>query len=253
MRSYFSTNLLWTGLHFAARAGQIESLHTGGSRFDIEHRGYVLGAILSAANFLEAMINELYQDAHDGHGVTGDGYLAPLSAETQLMLAQLWAGTDDGSKLRPLQKYELVLTAAKQAPLDRGAQPSQDAQLVVQLRNAIAHYKPATISADEPADIERRLRWKFPDNVLMAGAGNPWWPSHCLGFGCAQWACDSAFALAELLSNELGIRPNYKRVSEEGWQGYGRRPDDLSDGHSSVRQRAISWCRALLRRRQRQD
>jgi len=65
-------------MHQAARAGEIERAYGGGDpRFDIEHHGCVLSAVIDSAAFLEAMVNELYQDAADGHGFTGDGYLAP--------------------------------------------------------------------------------------------------------------------------------------------------------------------------------
>jgi len=96
------------------------------------------------------MINELYQDAHDDHGTAGDGYIAPLSESTRQALAQLWTGTAEGSKLRPLEKYQLLLVTAGHSPLERGAQPYQDADLVIQLRNVIAHYQPKDLAADSP-------------------------------------------------------------------------------------------------------
>ena len=65
--------------------------------------------------------------------------------------------------------------------------------------------------------MERRLRGKFADNALMAGSGNPWWPDHCLGHGSSQWAYESALALANGVSEALGIEPNYRRHLESGW------------------------------------
>ncbi|MBA3244195.1 MAG: hypothetical protein H0T61_03365 [Actinobacteria bacterium] len=224
MRHYFSTYLLWAAEDNAARAGAIEAVHEGGSRFDIEHQGLVLGTILGAANFLEAMINELYQDAHDDHGTAGDGYIAPLSESTRQALAQLWTGTAEGSKLRPLEKYQLLLVTAGHSPLERGAQPYQDADLVIQLRNVIAHYQPKDLAADSPTRMEQRLRGKFAENVLMAGAGNPWWPSHCLGYGCASWAWQSALAFSDAVANAVGVTPNYRRLRTDHWKGFGREP-----------------------------
>ena len=58
MRNYFSTYLLWTARDFASKAAAIEDAHTGDSRFDIEHRAYVLGSVISAASFLDAMVDE---------------------------------------------------------------------------------------------------------------------------------------------------------------------------------------------------
>jgi hypothetical protein len=78
------------------RAGRLEDANGAGTRFDIAHRGYVLSSVLASASFLEAVINEMYQDAHDGHGVSGDGYIAPLQEKTRHMMAQLWRAADEG-------------------------------------------------------------------------------------------------------------------------------------------------------------
>jgi hypothetical protein len=224
MRHYFSTYLLWGSEDCALRAGAIEARHssTDRSRFDIEHHALVLTAILSAANFLEAMINELYQDAHDDHGISGDGYIAPLPAETRTALAALWAGTAEGSKLSSLEKYQLLMISAGRKPLDRGAQPYQDAALVVRLRNTIAHYQPRSVGAYESSPLEDQLRGKFPENRLMAGSGNAWWPSHALGHGCATWAWKSALALADAVVDAVGVTPNYRRHRPDGWTSLGQ-------------------------------
>lgn len=59
-----------------------------------------------------------------------------------------------------------------------------------------------------------RTEWRivymgmFPDNKLMAGSGNPWWPDHALGHGCAEWAHRFAKALADLVMETIGIETN---------------------------------------------
>jgi hypothetical protein len=219
IRHYFSTHLLWTAFHASDKAREIEDAHTGRSRFDIEHSSYVLSAIVSAAGFLEATVNEFYKDADDEHGLTNDGYLAPLSTQVVKAMAATWRGTGDGSKLNALEKWQLMLVFADRSPLDRGRAPYQDAQLVTQLRNAILHYRPEHVAADEPHRMEERLRGKFADNRLMEGSGNAWWPDHGLGHGCAEWAARSALAFADQICAELGIRPNYQRVADSGWHG----------------------------------
>jgi hypothetical protein len=217
LRHYFSTHLLWTGFHASGKAREIEDAHTGRSRFDIEHSSYVLSAIVSAAGFLEAAVNEFFQDAHDEHGLRDDGYLVPLAAQTVKAMAATWRGTGEGSKLKALEKWQLMLVFADREPLDRGRAPYQDAQLVTQLRNAILHYRPEHVAADEPHKMEERLRGRFADNRLMEGSGNAWWPGHCLGHGCAEWAARSALAFADHICNELGISPNYRRIADRGW------------------------------------
>jgi hypothetical protein len=218
MRHYFSTHLLWMAFQASGRAEQIEDAHTGEPTFDIEHHSYVLTAIASAAGFLEAAINELFQDAHDRHGLTDDGYLAPVQADAITAMAATWRGTDQGVKLSALEKWQLLLIFSGREPLDRGAAPYQDAHFVTRLRNMILHFRPESVAVDEVHRLEGGLRGRFAENRLMAGSQNPWWPSHCLGHGCAEWAAQSVVAFSDRVCGELSIEPNYQRVAEH-WHG----------------------------------
>ena len=74
MRVYFSSYHLWAAKHLMELATDIEQGHTGGSVFDIKHRAYVTKSILSSVAFIEAAINEVFQDAFDGH----ESYLSTL-------------------------------------------------------------------------------------------------------------------------------------------------------------------------------
>jgi len=219
MRGYFSTYFLWDAQHQAELARQMEAVHVGESRFSIEHRGYVLSSLVASAAFLETMVNELYRDAVDGHA----SYVAPLGGECLARMATLWEETNGGRTLEPLERYERLLEFAGAPPLDRGARPYQDAALVVRLRNAIIHYQPEDVSPTyEPHAFERSLRGRFPDNALMAGSGNPWWPDHALGYGCAVWAQRSVKALTEHVADALGLTPNYRSL--EGREGFWQKP-----------------------------
>lgn len=227
MRHYFSSYLLWTAQHLSELAGEIERHHQGQSRFDVEHRAYVLGSVQAAQGFLEGMVNELFQDAHDGHGTTGDGYLAPLSRQAQERMRLVWESTGQGF-LAPLEKYQVLLASVGLARLDTGAQPFQDAAILVKLRNALVHYRPESVAADDAHLLERQLRSRFPENRLMEESGNPWWPSHCLGYGCAEWAHRTAKALADRVVDQIGVRPNYRRNEQGDWFGRPPGPEGAS-------------------------
>lgn len=210
MRNYFSTYMLWASKDFASKAGAIEANHDGDSRFDIEHRAYVLAAVTNAAAFLEAMVNELFQDAADDHGSSSDGYVAPLSPRTRELMREWWVASGEGFE-RLLDKIQLLLVFAEKDQFERGAQPFQDAALLIGLRNALIHYRPESIAADTDHRFTKSLRGRFDDNALMSGSGNAWWPDHALGAGCARWAYDSAKLIGDALSDKLGIEPNYRR------------------------------------------
>ena len=66
MRGYFSTQHLWSAEHFIRLTAELEAAHTGEARFSIRHRSVLpLGAVGEAVAFLEAFVNELFQDAAD--------------------------------------------------------------------------------------------------------------------------------------------------------------------------------------------
>jgi hypothetical protein len=212
VRSYMSSWLLRSARRFASAAEQIEQDHPGVWRSPHveEHLDHVISGVMNAATFLEAMINELFTDASEGHGLEGDGYLAPLDSRTVELMAAWWNETDQGFD-RTLNKYQLLLAFAGSDKLDRGTEPYQSAKLLLELRNAIVHYRPSTVYADEEHALERKLRGKFAPNGLLS-SGGPWWPNGALGAGCTRWAIDSALRLADEVSAQVGIVPNYQRV-----------------------------------------
>lgn len=212
MRNYFSTQLLWASEHQGRMAARMESVHEGRSTFNMEHRAYVLVAIQAAVAFLEAMINELFQDAADGHGLAGDGYLAPLDRETVLRMAEYWQETD--GRRYVLTKYNKLLELRGQQQIPKESNMYKDSESLILLRNAITHYRSEDVAADVEHDLASRLQGKFPSNALMRGSENPWWPDHCLGFGCANWSRALVKNFADDVVDRVGVRPNYRRHEE---------------------------------------
>lgn len=216
MRAYFSTYHLWAAKHFSDRTAEIETRPGDIPRFDIEHRAFATSAVLSAVAFLEAAINELFQDAADGH----TSYLEPLDSETVSALAGAW---DQGiDRLSLLGKYQLACHLTRTEPFDPGDDPFQSAALLVRLRNALVHYRPKNQSAKHMTSLEKGLEARFPQNALMAGAkGNPFFPDKCLGTGCTSWAVSAVEKFGSEFFGRLGIKPNFKRVSFASSAGEG--------------------------------
>lgn len=105
-----------------------------------------------------------------------------------------------------------MLATAGQGVLERGTDPYQSAALLVNLRNAIVHYRFETTTVDEEHRLQRQLQGRFPDNPMTA-AGNAWWPDKCLGSGCAVWTCRVAERLVEeVVVTRLGLDPSYRRA-----------------------------------------
>jgi hypothetical protein len=211
IRNYMSSGMLRTAKRFAAEAQKIETKHVGvwKSPHVEQHMDYAIASIVSSALFMEAMINELYTDASEKHGIDKEGYIAPLDKRTQELMAGWWEETNKGFD-KTLTKYQLLLTFAGKSKLNTSAEPYQSALLLIQLRNTIVHFRPETIYSNQVHELEKKLKGKFEDNKLAHPKSN-WWTSRAIGAGCAEWAADSAQAFADEVSKRLNIKPNYMR------------------------------------------
>lgn len=178
-------------------------------RFDIKHRAYVTNTFLSAVAFLEAAINEVFQDAFDEHTT----YIGSLGAEVRSVLADFWKMTEAESKssLSMLDKYQLTLRFAGKEPFKR-RESIPGCKLRVKIRDTLMHYKPQSLGEKNIHKLEAQLKVKFPENKLISGSGNPYFPDKALGKGCAEWAVKSALNFADSFFTRIGIVPNYQKV-----------------------------------------
>jgi len=100
-----------------------------GSYFE-DIRSYGSGCIMSAAASLEALINEFF--------ITPEG---PLRRKLPDFETQFW-GRDGIEWKPPLEKYQIALEMLGQVRLDKHSLPFRDAWALIELRNALVHYKP---------------------------------------------------------------------------------------------------------------
>lgn len=203
-RSYLSTHHLWASLRFARQCHDIESSHPGGSGFSLLQRSAVMASVLSAVAFLEAVINEFFQDIVDGH----NSYVSSLDKEVRAALGAFW---QEGERsLRLLQKYQASLALAHKPLLDRGSTTFQDVHWLIKPRNELVHFRPEDAVAGVPSSLEKQLGMRFDHNPLIRTRGNPFFPDRCLGSGCAGWSARSARAFADEVFHRLGVKPNYQ-------------------------------------------
>ena len=207
MRAYFSSYHLWAAKHFAELAQVAESQPNQG--FNIQHRAYVTNAVLSAVAFLEAAINEVFDDLADNHL----SYVAPLPEEAKRLLDGLWVGDESVERWRVLEKYRAALLCCGKSTFDKGNQPYQAAALLVRLRNRLIHARPKTRESGDLDKLDEALSASFQPNRHMAKMANPYFPDQCLGAGCAEWAVLSARQFADEFFSRLGLQPNYQTVN----------------------------------------
>lgn len=213
MRVYYSSYHLWAAKHFAVLALNIENQPAAEARFDIRHRAYVTNSIFSAVAFLEATVNELFQDASDDH----ESYLKKVDEDSKRLMADFWQLTEERNRspFSILDKFQLALTFFRERRFDGGARPYQDANMVIRLRNELVHYKPISLGGQAEHKFSQQLRGKFRDNTLMDDCGNPWYPDKCLGYGCAVWATSSVVQFADEFYSRINVVPNYQRIKWE--------------------------------------
>jgi hypothetical protein len=211
-RHYVAGQHLWSARHHARLCAELEAEKTGKTAFDIQHRAYAVSAVLSSVVFLEALVNETFQDAADGNA----SRIAPLDQRCIDLMGEYWNDSDGGRHVSILEKFEKALLFADRPRLDRGATPYQDAKLLIGIRNRLVHFRPAWMTAGEQTKEEAKVKGKFAENALMAGKGNPWFPDKCLGAGCAQWSWETSLALADDWTKRLGI-PRPYQADNDSW------------------------------------
>lgn len=209
MRVYFSSYHLRAAKHLSELARNAENEEGRRPRFDIRHRAYVTNSIFSAVGFLEAVINELFQDVADGH----ESYISALGTDGKRQRSELWQAARGKNQRRgTLEKYQEALGCLGINQFDKNQPPYQDAALVRDLRNKLVHYQPKSLGGRIKHSLDSLLSGKFQDNKLMEGSGNPWFPDKCLGYGCAEWSVRAVSAFADEFFSRIGVVPNYQRV-----------------------------------------
>ena len=124
----------------------------------------------------------------------------------------LWESVD---RTNILAKYQRVLAVCGKDRLAKGAEPYQSADTLIDLRNAVVHFKPEW--GDELAEharLEKRLSSKFEDCALASRATGHmvWFPGRCLGLGCANWAVGTVERFVGEFCGRLGIRGRFAEI-----------------------------------------
>ena len=198
MRTLLTGQAIQAAARFAQLSCQVESSNIS-SELKSDHRSYVLGAITFSAIFLESTINELFLNA-------GDPKLERHpDPHVEGQLKASWATGID--KLPPLDKFQIALLVAGKEPLDKGKQPYQLAKLLVELRNALVHYKPEWVRLDDQTKWEKKLDGKFEPCEFLKGSNNPFFPDKCLSCGCAKWAVNASWEFVEGFNARMGLPP----------------------------------------------
>jgi hypothetical protein len=199
-RSYYSTHMLAAAEDAADAAKSFEQENSERNSFSLGHRGYVVSAIVLATAFMEATINEVFKDAHE------ERITEKLDQVPEIVIrgwATLWRELEG---VGTLGRYQLALLVARRDLFDKGAEPWQSARILTQVRNALVHFEPQTVSEEAPRRLAAGLSSLVSPNPFSS---NRWDLDGWLSANCASWAVFSAQSFVEEFAQRSGVRPNY--------------------------------------------
>jgi hypothetical protein len=207
-RNYLSAQHLWTARHNAALCRQREVAIAGTRPIDVQHRSYATTAVLMSVAFLEATVNEVFEDATDDRHV--GQRVERLEPRVRAMLASFWESVGNG-RYSLLGKYQMALLLSGAGQFDKGAQPYQDAQLLIDFRNGLVHFRPDWHDSGTKRKFDSLGNRFHQSGLLSDEDGSDWLTVKALGASGALWALATAKAFADEWTSRLGIPKLYDR------------------------------------------
>lgn len=204
VRNYMASQHLWMAQHSAAKCAALEpTLKDRGVPTHPELRGYAVAAVTLSVAFIEAVINEAFEDA-EAYGAR----VQALPVDTARLMAAFWS---DGERhVGTLDKYQLALLFNRAEQFNKGGNPYQNANTLVQFRNALSHFKPIWHQDHAPRAMNRRLPGLFEKSGLLGKDDGSDWSIWALAAPGAHWAVDTASAFVGAWSDRMGLERHYE-------------------------------------------
>ncbi|MCV7300871.1 hypothetical protein H7J93_14690 [Mycobacterium barrassiae] len=214
VRQYFAAQHLWAARLMAhlcrEREEQLlaEVAHGAKRRVDKHLQSLALGAVMESVAMLEAVVNEIWQDAAETEPIVASERLQGLSSDARALMRDLRTQRVERS-LKLMEKYAVLLTCAGKPPLDRSRRPYSDVKALIKLRNALVHFTPETQWDNQVHDLEAEMKYLVPENPLLHGS-RPWFPQQPLCAGGARWAWESSMKFADDWHTQMGLERSYR-------------------------------------------
>lgn len=173
------------------------------------HKIYVVNSILSSTAFLEASINEFYQEIYDGN----DTYIKKLKPIHVDRLNYHWETTElRNQSAYILDKYQSALEFCEKEIFDKGRRHYSNAKRSIRLRNELTHFKPEFNNANKPHKILTRFNAKLFRNPLFGTSDDIYTLNKILSHKTATWITKAYEDFVDAFFEKFEIRPNYKRI-----------------------------------------
>lgn len=164
-----------------------------------EHKAFVAGCIMQSVAALESEVWSLLNLGPSHHLDSNE--LDKESKETLSIVAESF------EKESVLTKYDLILQLIRRKKLDLGAQPMQDLNLLISLRNEITHFKSLWTNELDRKKLFKTLEDKdsTPPTYCPEGRQN-FFPHICLSYRRAKWGLNTVISFIDYYYGELGIK-----------------------------------------------
>ena len=198
------TNL--TGVHLmgAARFSRAatEAERAGPEATDYEDvRQNAIACIMLAVASLEAYSHEMALDLPKDLPEEANAVISSFHSR--------FFGKDAGS-MSFLSRFDLVLFASRRYYLDRGATYYQNIHALIELRNALTHFRPEWDNQPvKHKTISGALRGRFKLSTIIRDVGEDIFPRKWVSASCTAWAVNSVLAFAQEFERLSGLPSRY--------------------------------------------
>ena len=177
---------------------------------DYQLRGLAMAAVMSSVAFLESLINEKFLDAVEEASMPPDR-LAGLSTKAVGGMRDQWTANPSVEGEKIFVKYKTALSCVGKT-MDLGREPGQSVKILIQLRNALTHYKLEW--QGDTSMLYEQLRKRLPVNrQLPAG---PFYPNQALSADCAAWAWHRSVEFVDKWWGDMGYEQS-ANTALDGW------------------------------------
>lgn len=164
-----------------------------------EHLGFTSSAVMQSVAALEADSWEVLN--------YGPGHHMGSSESNSNAMAIIDPLSETLENLDALKRYAAVIHLLGKPAFDRGAQPWQDAQLLIRLRNEITHYKSRSGAEMDRASLYAALIAKAtPRPPFWPERGMNFFPLHCFSAARAAWAVTTTMSLISAVYARLEVQ-----------------------------------------------
>ena len=195
-------NFAWQHLKaatiFRDKVVELEQEHEGepfGSFYE-EIRSYCSACIMSSAAGLEALINELF--------IVPRLRFRPMLPEFE---KQFWSA--GGIERKPiLWKYRRAIAMLQASPLDELQSPFRDVWALIELRNALVHYKPTRDPArKQKVELVQVLDGRYATSPFLEATAD-FVSMKSMSAGCATWAVANTLNFIRQFDERTSLDPS---------------------------------------------